>query len=247
MRNQIPLARGLGSSAAATVAGVIAGNALLGGVLDTAAQLRAATSVEGHPDNAAAVLLGGFVVSAMTPDGVEAVRFDVPRDLRAVLFVPELRLSTDEMRQALPATVPMEDAVANLGAVAVGVGRARHRSDRPAALRLTVGPIHEPYRAGIAYSAAARDSWRPLWEPGASGRCLSGRRVHDHRLSPTRWPTSHADRSGDGGGRRGHDLLRPDPRHQNHATRRARAISGAVAAPPAIPHARTCGSSSRPT
>lgn len=171
MHNQIPLARGLGSSAAATVAGVVAANALLGGGLDTAAQLRAAASVEGHPDNAAAVLLGGFVVSAMTPDGVEAVRFDVPRDLRAVLFVPEMRLSTDAMRQVLPDSVPLEDAVANLGAVAVGVaGLATGRTDL---LRwLTVDRLHEPYRAA-AYPQlprlieAARDA-------GALGACLSG-------------------------------------------------------------------------
>ena len=56
-----------------------------------------------------------------TADGVEAIRFDAPRELRAVLFIPDLRLSTREMRQALPATVPLADAVANLAAVAVGV------------------------------------------------------------------------------------------------------------------------------
>jgi len=171
MRNEIPLSRGLGSSAAATVAGVIAANELLGGELDLAAQLRIAAEVEGHPDNVAAVLLGGFVVSAMTPDGVTAVRFDAPRDLRAVLFVPELRLSTKDMRKALPAKVPLADAVANLGALAVGVaGLATGRTDL---LRLlTVDALHEPYRAA-AYPQlprlvqAARDA-------GALGACLSG-------------------------------------------------------------------------
>jgi homoserine kinase len=171
MHNEIPLARGLGSSAAATVAGVVAANDLLGGELDIPTQLRIATAVEGHPDNAAAVLLGGFVVSAMRGEEVEAVRFDVPRDLRAVLFIPELRLSTDAMREALPASVPLADAVANLGAVAVGVaGIASGRTDL---LRcLTVDRLHEPYRAA-AYPQlprlvqAARDA-------GALGACLSG-------------------------------------------------------------------------
>src|SRR5206468_4902892 len=130
MTNQIPLARGLGSSAAATVAGIVAANALLGGPLDAATQLRIAAGIEGHPDNAAAALLGGFVVTAPTADGFEAIRFDPPRELRAVLFIPELRLSTDAMRKALPATVPFEDAVANLGAVALGVaGMAAGRKD----------------------------------------------------------------------------------------------------------------------
>ena len=171
MRNAIPVARGLGSSAAATVAGVVAANALLGGPLDTATQLRIAAGIEGHPDNAAAALLGGFVASAQTADGVEALRIDVPRDLRAVLFIPERRLSTEAMRKALPATVPYDDAVANLGAVALGVaGLAAGRSDILG--RLTVDRLHEQYRASVypefpKMVAAAR-------EAGALGACLSG-------------------------------------------------------------------------
>jgi homoserine kinase len=171
MRNQIPLARGLGSSAAATVGGVLAGNALAGEPLSTPELLRLATEIEDHPDNAAAALLGGFVVSAATPEGVEAIRFDVPRDLRAVLFIPELRLPTREMRAALPQSVPLADAVANLSAVAVGVaGLATGRYDLLG--RLTVDRLHEPYRALVypqlpAMVGAARAA-------GALGACLSG-------------------------------------------------------------------------
>jgi homoserine kinase len=171
MRNDIPLARGLGSSAAATVAGLVAGNVLLGEPLTSADLLRLATAVEGHPDNAAAALLGGFTVSAAIDDGVEALRFDAPRDLRAVLFVPELRLSTDEMRAVLPDSVPRADAVANLTRVAVGVaGIATGRFDL---LRvLTVDRLHEPYRAAAfpelpRFVADARAA-------GALGACLSG-------------------------------------------------------------------------
>jgi homoserine kinase len=171
MRNQIPLSRGLGSSAAATVGGVLAGNALAGEPLSTGEMLRLATEIEGHPDNAAAVLLGGFVVSAATPAGVEAVRFDSPRELRAILFIPDLRLSTREMRGTLPAQVPLADAVANLGAVAVGVaGLATGRFELLG--RLTVDRLHEPYRAAVypqlpGMVAAARAA-------GALGACLSG-------------------------------------------------------------------------
>lgn len=171
MRNAIPLSRGLGSSASATVGGVLAGNALAGEPLSGPELLRIATEIEGHPDNAAAVLLGGFVVSALTPGGVEAIRFDVPRDLRAVLFIPELRLSTGEMRAALPASVPLADAVANLGAVAIGVaGMATGRFELLGTL--TLDRLHEPYRAR-AYPQlplmveAARAA-------GALGACLSG-------------------------------------------------------------------------
>ncbi|HEX5015843.1 MAG TPA: homoserine kinase [Candidatus Limnocylindrales bacterium] len=171
MRNDIPLARGLGSSAAATVAGLVAGNALLGEPLTTADLLRLATSIEGHPDNAAAALLGGFTVSAQTDDGVEALRFDAPRDLRAVLYVPELRLSTDEMRKVLPDRVPRADAVSNVTRVAVGVaGIATGRLDLLKVL--TVDRLHEPYRAAVfaelpRFVADARAA-------GALGACLSG-------------------------------------------------------------------------
>jgi homoserine kinase len=171
MHNEIPIARGLGSSAAATVGGIVAANALLGGPLDTNTQLRIAAGIEGHPDNAAAALLGGFVASTATADGIEAIRIDAPRDLRAVLFIPERRLATDAMRKALPASVPYDDAVANLGAVALGVaGLATGRTDL--LTTLTVDRMHEPYRAA-AYPefprmvAAAR-------EAGAIGACLSG-------------------------------------------------------------------------
>ena len=171
MRNQIPLSRGLGSSAAATVGGILAGNALAGEPLSSPELLRLATQIEEHPDNAAAALLGGFVVSAATADGVEAIRFDVERELRAVLFIPDLRLSTSDMRRALPATVPLADAVANLAAVAVGVaGLATGRLELLG--RLTVDRLHEPYRAVVypqlpGLVAAAR-------EAGALGASLSG-------------------------------------------------------------------------
>jgi homoserine kinase len=171
MHNEIPLARGLGSSAAATVAGLVAGNSLLGEPLTTRDLLRLATAIEGHPDNAAAALLGGFTVCAVTDDGIESLRFDAPRDLRAVLFIPEVRLATQDMREALPASVPLADAVANLGRVAIGVaGMAMGRYDL---LRiLTVDRLHEPYRAKV-YPQLPRmvESARSA---GAIGACLSG-------------------------------------------------------------------------
>lgn len=171
MVNRIPLARGLGSSAAATVGGLLAANALLGDALSTADLLRLATAIEGHPDNAAAVLLGGFVVSAAIGDSVEAIRFDVPRGIRAVIFIPDLRLSTAEMRKVLPVKVPREDAVANLGRVALGVaGMASGRRD---ILRiLTDDRLHEPYRAAV-YPQLPR-MVADARAAGAIGACLSG-------------------------------------------------------------------------
>lgn len=171
MTNRIPLARGLGSSAAATVGGLVAGNCLAGEPLSAAEMLRLATAIEGHPDNAAAAILGGFVVVGQTDDGLEAIRFPAPRDLRAILFIPELRLSTAEMRSVLPEQVPLADAVANLGRVALGVaGLASGRSEL---LRsLTVDRLHEPYRAR-AYPQLPRLVGAAR-EAGALGACLSG-------------------------------------------------------------------------
>ena len=174
MANQIPLERGLGSSAAATVAGLVCGNALVGERLTSADILRLATEIEGHPDNVAAALLGGFVVSAPLDDGhggVEAIRFDAPRDLRAVLFVPQLRLATRTMRAVLPAKVPFADAVTNLGRVAIGVaGLATGRHDL---LRLlTRDRLHERYRAHTYPQLPALLT--AATEAGAIGACLSG-------------------------------------------------------------------------
>jgi homoserine kinase len=171
MDNRIPLSRGLGSSAAATVGGVVAGNALAGGSLAEADLLRIATSIETHPDNAAAVLLGGFVVSAHLGDRVEAVRFDAPDGLRAVLFIPERRLSTEDMRRVLPAEVPLRDAVGNMGRVAIGVaGIASGRWELLA--DLTVDRIHEPYRS-VAYPELPRLTGAAR-AAGALGAFLSG-------------------------------------------------------------------------
>jgi homoserine kinase len=170
MRNRIPLARGLGSSAAATVGGLLAGAALAGESLGAERALALATEIEGHPDNAAAALLGGFTVAAHG-DPPTAIHFDIPRDLRTVLFIPDLRLATREMRDALPEYVPLVDAVANLQRVALGVA-ALATGSAEGLRHLTVDRLHEPYRAVVfpqlpALVAAARDA-------GALGACLSG-------------------------------------------------------------------------
>jgi homoserine kinase len=171
MHNEVPLARGLGSSAAATVGGLIAGNALVGEPLTARDLLRLATEIEGHPDNAAAALWGGFVVVGPGVNGIETIRFDAPRDLRAVLFIPELRLPTKDMRAALPAKVPLADAVANLGRVAIGVaGIATGRYDLLRAL--TVDRLHEPYRAKL-FPQLPR-LVEAATKAGAIGACLSG-------------------------------------------------------------------------
>ena len=171
MRNEIPFGRGLGSSAAAAVAGLVAADALTGGRLGLRHQLALATELEGHPDNAAASLLGGFVAVAVIDKWPEAIRFDVPRPLRAVLYVPDRVLHTTAMRAALPPEVPRADAVFNVGraALAVAAIASGHYEYLRAA---TEDRLHQPYRA-VPYPEfpellrAARDA-------GALGACLSG-------------------------------------------------------------------------
>jgi homoserine kinase len=171
MSNPIPLERGLGSSAAATVAGLVAAGALSGRESDTPTVLRLATGIEGHPDNVAAGLLGGLVASIALDDRVEAVRLDPPRNVLVVAWIPERRLPTAEMRRVLPDSVPRADAVANLTRVAVGVaGLASGRADVLGLL--TQDRLHEPYRAQVypelpQLIAAARAA-------GALGACLAG-------------------------------------------------------------------------
>jgi homoserine kinase len=171
MTNPIPLERGLGSSAAATVAGLVAAGSIGGRDLDLPALLRLATRIEGHPDNVAAGALGGLVASIALDHRVEAVRLDPPRNVEVVAWIPERKLPTSEMRRVLPDSVPRADAVANLTRVAVGVaGLASGRVDILGLL--TEDRLHEPYRASVypelpELVAAARSA-------GALGACLAG-------------------------------------------------------------------------
>ena len=171
MSNPIPLARGLGSSAAATVAGLVAAWGLADRRLEQAAALRLATQIEGHPDNIAPALLGGLVASIALDGEVEAVRLEPPKDVLIVAWIPERKLATSEMRRVLPDAVPRADAIANLARVAVGVaGLASGRTD--VLHLLTEDRLHEPYRASVypelpRLVAAAR-------EAGALGAFLAG-------------------------------------------------------------------------
>jgi len=165
IRSPIPLAGGLGSSAAAAVAGLMAADHIF--ELD-ADLLAAATALEGHPDNAAAVLLGGFVVCAAG----EAVRFDVPAGLEGVLVVPPgTSVKTEEARAALPPEVPMEDAVFNVGHASLLVlGLAKGEWDLVA--RGLHDRLHQPRRAALYPDSLALAE--RATDLGALGATISG-------------------------------------------------------------------------
>ena len=169
--NRIPTARGLGSSAAAWVGGLVAGNALLGAPLSKDALLGLAARAEGHPDNVAAAVLGGLTVSCAVPAGISAVSLPVPRSLAWVVLIPAVTSSTSEGRTLLPPSVPREDAVFNVQRVALLLASLQAgRSD-------TLGAalddrLHQPYRLKLFpwlpdVAAAARAA-------GALGCVLSG-------------------------------------------------------------------------
>jgi homoserine kinase len=169
--NRIPHARGLGSSAAAIVAGVVAARALaLGGEdsLDEAALLALAADLEGHPDNVAACLLGGFTVAWVDDAGrARAVRLEPAPALRPVIFVPSTTASTARARKLLPEAVAHADAARNAGRAALLV-HALSAPDADPALLLaaTEDRLHQQYRApAIPRSVALMDSLRGAGVP----------------------------------------------------------------------------------
>jgi homoserine kinase len=169
--NRIPTSRGLGSSAAAWVGGLVAGNALLGSPLSKDALLGLAARAEGHPDNVAAAIFGGLTVSCGTAEGVTSVTLPVTKSVAWVVLVPEVTSATAEARALLPRSVPREDAVFNVQRVALLL--AGLQTAVPAALSVALEDrLHQPYRLKLfpwmpEVVAAARAA-------GALGCVLSG-------------------------------------------------------------------------
>lgn len=171
LTNRIPVGCGLGSSAAAIVAGLMAANALLGDPWSPDRLLALATELEGHPDNVAPALWGGLVVSCCTGDGVRWVRLEAPSELQAVLVIPELRVPTREARRVLPGAVPFQDAVFNVGRVALLVAALSCRQYH--VLREAMRDrLHQPYRAPLV--PGFEEALVAAERAGALGVALSG-------------------------------------------------------------------------
>lgn len=170
--NRIPPSRGLGSSASAWLCGILGANALLGEPLSREAMMDLAVAQEGHPDNLAAALHGGFTVACWDAGTRAVVPLPVPKGLGFALLVPDLEASTGAARAALPPVYPRADAVFNVGRVALLVAAlAQERVDLlDVAMR---DRLHQPYRARALFPwleavfSAARAA-------GALGVALSG-------------------------------------------------------------------------
>ena len=170
--SEIPMSSGLGSSAAATLAGLAAGKLLTGQALDHHDLLSVGVSIEGHSDNMVPSLLGGFSVACAGEGGsVDCIRLDVPMGVEASVAVPDFPLSTIESRRVLPKTVPFDDAVHNHAKVAL-LTAAIATGGLEFLRRAMEDRLHQPHRARLIVGfeevcAAARDG-------GAVGVALSG-------------------------------------------------------------------------
>lgn len=171
LESEIPLARGLGSSAAAIVGALVAANGLIGGPMTKDELFQMAAALEKHPDNVGAALFGGFVAAAWDGVRAEAVRLEPPEQLEALAAIPAFELSTKAARGVLPQQVSLADAVFNVSnssllTAALAAGRLdalRHAMrDR----------LHQPFRTSMIPGMA--EVLRGAPDRGALGAVLSG-------------------------------------------------------------------------
>ncbi|MGI6201065.1 MAG: homoserine kinase [Christensenellales bacterium] len=169
--NGVPIARGMGSSAACIVAGIRLADAMGGGRLTLQQQLELAAELDGHPDNVAPALLGGVTAAAATQAGVRYASIPVPEGLCAVVMIPDFAVRTSDARRLLPETIDRADGVFNLGRAALFAASlaAGKLENLGAAME---DRLHQPYRKALipGYDAlleAARQA-------GAYGAALSG-------------------------------------------------------------------------
>jgi homoserine kinase len=172
LRSEIPLSRGLGSSASAIVAGLFAADHLFELALSREEVLVRATELEGHPDNVAAAIYGGFVVCGSDAGGAPlAARFDPPGGLEGIAVIPPEKVSTRLAREAIPAEIPLADAVANVSSAAQLV-LGLQSADLDLVARGLEDRIHQPRRRHLyPRSMEIVDSATEL---GALGATISG-------------------------------------------------------------------------
>lgn len=171
MHNRIPLARGLGSSAAAIVGGLFAANELSGGNLTRHDLFEMATEMEGHPDNVAPAIFGGITVSMMENEKPSYLRFMPPKPIYLIVAIPRFRLATKKARSVLPKQIPHEDAVFNLSRTAMLITALAHGKYNflPQALE---DKLHQPYREPLIKGMT--DVVALAKEAGAYGCVISG-------------------------------------------------------------------------
>ncbi|WP_418972429.1 homoserine kinase [Allofournierella sp.] len=169
--NPIPMARGLGSSSACIVAGILGANALLGSPLTPRQMLTLATSIEGHPDNVAPAMLGGFVTSVYDEGQVYSARKAINEELAFAAFIPNFKLLTEKARAALPKTVERADAVYNLSRAALATA-AFCDGDYELLKVATKDALHQQYRLPLI--PGGERVFELAWDLGAYAVYISG-------------------------------------------------------------------------
>ena len=168
----VPPARGLGSSATAIVAGLVGANALMGEPLSREKLLELAIDIEGHPDNVVPSLLGGLCVTAKAAsERWRVVRCDWNQSVKAVVAIPSIRLSTSEARRVMPKSVPIGDAVTNLGALTLLLQGLRNGDGALISDGMN-DRLHEPYRWRLIKGGL--DVRKAAINAGAWGCAISG-------------------------------------------------------------------------
>ena len=170
--NPIPMARGLGSSSACIIAGLLGANRMLGDVLDTQELLTLATAIEGHPDNVAPALLGGLTTSVFEGGQVYSVKREVDPSLCFAAVVPDYKLLTEAARAALPGQIPHRDAVYNLSRAALlPAAFCDGRHDLlPIA---TEDKLHQPYRIPLVFALAKECGALAVYVSGAGSTVMA--------------------------------------------------------------------------
>lgn len=170
IESDVPVSRGLGSSATCIVGGLVAANELSGGKLTQSELLDLGTEMEGHPDNVAPALFGGMVVSVYE-EKVYYSKIDIKKGLKFLALIPDFKLSTKKSRSILPKVIPHSDAVFNVGRVALMVS-ALHNGEFELLKIAGEDKLHQHYRGTLI------DGYEEILESGknlgAKGVFLSG-------------------------------------------------------------------------
>ena len=168
---EIPVARGLGSSAAAISGGLVAANEMCSQLFNPNELLEMAATIEGHPDNVAASVMGGLQLVVKDGQQLFTAPINIPPEIHAVLFIPEHRISTADARSVLKREVSLEDAVFNMGRAALLV--AGMTTNHPEYLGVaTQYRLHQPYRQPLF--PAMKLLFKAAEDAGALGVFLSG-------------------------------------------------------------------------
>ena len=171
MNNGVPLSRGLGSSATAIVGGLKAANECLGNTFTNRDLLQMATEIEGHPDNVAPAIFGGFTISIVRNGKPECFSLMPKLPLKLVVTVPDFFLPTKAARAVLPAEVPMKDAVFNIGRAAM-LTAALCKGNKSFLRSVFDDALHQPYRAKLI--PGMYDVFKAARAAGALGASMSG-------------------------------------------------------------------------